>query len=1590
MRNVFDRVTQLSIRFRGLTIALSLLLVALGVYAALDLSVELLPSIEFPSVFVLARTGGPTSGDIMLQAYTIPIEEGAQAIDGVVNLESSTTAGVAFLQIRSEFGLDQTRIRGEIERVLEALPVPTRTIRPAAGTTAQDMIGELSPEVVLYLYALSLQENVRFLSALSQSVWESFSPEVLASLPEPVFEELDPNLARSLLARRVPNPLPLPEPGDPAPALPPSWQMDRFSTADDLFEIAGVRSLADIFNDFVQTGTITGPLAYVSDLNETDLRMLLDLERRCRQAQTEAVSASAGDEAPVCRVFAYLDGASTAALIAHFGADVQGADARLKVLPEGFFEALSTEDQVVVSAALVAQQLTGEVQPRDALLPQEWLFERPQLITFTLDDVPLGVVSVSGEMSGAELRHLVENELVPRLEALDSVADVTVEGGERIRPDLLASALEAEGLPPEEEQQSVTVESGNPDASPASATAGDNPSDANQASVQATASLPEGPALPVTWSLFATQLPGVEELNTADDLFAVPGIMPSTLFNQAAAMAVENPAVAAIVNRAIADLSVEVWQYLAEHEQDFYAALSNHVLQLLSDDVLAGLPSEVQARAAAARTPPLGEFWVRLSAEPELAGLPLTTAADLANYGEGAAATLNKIRLETPAELGGFTTLLLSDISPEVVSHLIDVQPGFVEAIAPETLCAMSPATLSLPALAERWSTVPWSCSLPDGTTASIADIASGAVPSAAQRVIGTQAASRIHDPEAPLLPSTWPAIASFVGAQELDTADDLFFTVRNGDVVSPSQRLNDFASPDGAAYLQVLQADVLLYIADCSWGQLCEEGFFEHLSDRFLSYLPDETASALPQDIQERRQNALLGIYVPQQAVTRTNGSHSLILNIRKSSGANTVEAWSNVERVLEQFRHENEGIDVAVAFEQASYIEESISGVAREGGLGAVMAVVVILIFLNFSVRSTLVTAVSIPTSVGLALVTMRWLPPNAHALLLPMSESAGGLLKDTLTFVLRLFPSDVSLNIMTLSGLTVAIGRVVDDSIVVLENIYRHIQTGEDRLRAVLHGTRDVSLAIFAATVTTVVVFLPIGLFGGIIGAFFLPFGLAVTYALMASFVVAITVVPLLAYLFIGRKPEVPHESWMERAYRRIITQALKHRWTVMAIATSAFVVGAVLLTQLPTAFLPAIGEPTITVSVDLPPQIDGRLTTIADTDAKVRRLERFLETLEGIKTYQTSVGAGSEAVFVASSAIDENVATITISVSTQERLDALTPIVRAEAERIFNDLDRDGQADPGVNAVKVSGASLSEQGFGGFALVVSGDAENPPTLAELTEYDALIIQTLEHIEGVTNVESSLSQLSAAGGDLSHTYIRVDGVPAARYTAELETDDTLGLTRKAIEAVRQLDLPDNLTVDQGYESQQQTEGFSQTFVSMALAVVIVYMVMVLTFGSAIHPITILFSLPLATVGAAVGLAVTGRVLGLSAVVGLLMLVGIVVTNAIVLIDRVQTNRRVHNLPTRQALIEGGTVRLRPILMTAVATMVALLPLAIGLSQGAIIAAELGTVVIGGLFSSTLLTLIVVPVVYSLIDGLRARIAGIASTKPRARQIR
>jgi HAE1 family hydrophobic/amphiphilic exporter-1 len=753
-----------------------------------------------------------------------------------------------------------------------------------------------------------------------------------------------------------------------------------------------------------------------------------------------------------------------------------------------------------------------------------------------------------------------------------------------------------------------------------------------------------------------------------------------------------------------------------------------------------------------------------------------------------------------------------------------------------------------------------------------------------------------------------------------------------------------------------------------------------------------------------------------------RTNGKPALTLTVTKNSGANTVQVAAAVEASLNEagVRH-SDTLTVAVVQDLSTFIKESQNGLLREGGLGALFAVITIFLFL-FSLRSTLVAAISIPLSVLTALVIMQ--------------------------------VTGISLNIMTLGGLAVAVGRVVDDAIVVLENIYRHRAMGEDRLTAVTRGPREVAGAITASTLTTVAVFLPLGFVGGLVTQFFLPFSLTVTFALLASLVCALTVVPVLAYLVIDKvslsvdEHGEPKKSFWIRAYVPAITAALRNRWTkwgVLGIAAVLFVASLSLVSQLPTQFINA-GSEKILQAVVIPPA-GASSETVLD---QAKKAEAIAMDLPDVDLVQTSVPGegdlGFRAVVAALQGQPANSATLTIryapgvdlDVKTQELSTALTPVktdgfdvnVSEAAGFTSNNLnvvisgqdtadiekatatvvaalsDRDDlnnlksdlvKATPAITVTvdpnKAIGVGSTAAQIGAevraaltpttaTTTTVAGNSDPVDVIIRLDPDSVTSVEDLRKLPVGTAVKAPLETVATVEQqDIQGSITRIDGAPAAQVTAEIASPDTGAVSlavRQEIDAlIASGQIPAGVDVTLAGVTQQQTEAFSGLFASMAVAVLLVYVMMVLAFNSLVTPFIILFSLPLAMIGAFPALYITGRPIGVSALIGMLMLIGIVVTNAIVLLDLVERLRR-EGMSTHDALIEGGKTRVRPILMTAIATILALIPLAAGFNEGSIIAAELGTVVIGGLFSSTFLTLLVVPVVYSLVDGARVGVTG------------
>jgi multidrug efflux pump subunit AcrB len=896
----------------------------------------------------------------------------------------------------------------------------------------------------------------------------------------------------------------------------------------------------------------------------------------------------------------------------------------------------------------------------------------------------------------------------------------------------------------------------------------------------------------------------------------------------------------------------------------------------------------------------------------------------------------------------------------------------------------------------------------------------------------------------------------------------------------------------------------------------------------------------------------------VETTSISRVGGKSALTLQITKNANANTVTVARGALAMLPDLEKQlGNGASFTTVFDQAPYIEQSIQDLSVEGGIGLAMAVLVIMIFLG-SVRPTIITAISIPLSLLIALIGL-WV---------------GGY----------------TLNILTLAALTVAIGRVVDDSIVVIENIKRHQGLGETGRTSITSAVREVAGAVTSSTLTTVAVFLPIGLVGGQAGEIFRPFALTVTISLVASLLVALTVVPVLASWFMRPTPkqaaalasasasgEPEKDTWLQKSYLPVLNWSLAHRWITLGLAVGLFVGTLALTPFLKTDFLGDQGNESLMISQKLPAG-----TSLTETDAAARQIESVLAADPAVQTYSTSIG-GSTSVFMGSQA-DTNQATYTVPLKTgfsakevigrirtniaglgskvgtvevsvgnstsgvvvyvegsdatklaaandqvvammkkvpdlvnvtsdlSEAREQLSVVVddQAAAELGMNQatigqavsravrgqligtmasgddtlkvylrsqkpvtsveelrkiklpvtqlmngsaktnaadavqkksekLQNDGKAAAtdaynaqvkalkkakagSQSAIKAIGSQLSTLNRQLASLVTlcqttPSAPQCAPTAGSVAKLekaiDALTSQLVQAKSGVASIDKQISALITGRAKTLESQdktaaitqeskdaakaladpvelavvadvklvqapamvTRVDGTRAATISASSESSNLSATTTQITNGLAALNLPDGITYRIGGVSQQQTDSFTQLGLAMLVAIAVVYLIMVATFGSLLQPLMLLVSIPFAATGA-LGLSlITDTALGLPSMIGLLMLIGIVVTNAIVLIDLINQKRKA-GLGVAESIQAGARLRVRPIIMTALATVFALVPMGLGLTGGGVfISKPLAIVVIGGLLSSTLLTLVLVPVLYDLLETWRAK---------------
>ncbi|WP_026699792.1 efflux RND transporter permease subunit [Salibacterium aidingense] len=742
----------------------------------------------------------------------------------------------------------------------------------------------------------------------------------------------------------------------------------------------------------------------------------------------------------------------------------------------------------------------------------------------------------------------------------------------------------------------------------------------------------------------------------------------------------------------------------------------------------------------------------------------------------------------------------------------------------------------------------------------------------------------------------------------------------------------------------------------------------------------------------------------------TFVNGSSSMMFSMMKQSDANTVDVSQSLRDIVSDLNEElGEDVELEIVYDAADYIESSINSVFNNLLFGALFAVLVLLAFLR-SIRATMVIGISIPISI-------------------------------IATFTLMYFTGE-SLNILTMGGLALGVGMMVDSAIVILESIYKHMEYGKSRKEAAIAGAKELGSAVVASTSTTLVVFLPLVFVEGIASELFGPLALTVSFALIASLLAALTIVPMFASQFIKEEAmQTKEDSRLNKfgravndRYQRMLRWSLRFRKTVIFL-TFLLVIGSLaLVPAIGAVFIPESDEGEIMVSVETP-----EASTQEETQQAVNQVWNMIEPYQDIidSTYST-VGGGSGPVGGSSnnqadvniSLIDsgerdletsdliselsdqadripgadisvQNMASgaagsgdpISINISGQEIevLDDLAEQAMFEIENIpgtMNVDDSSGDGNPqlelDIDRQQASQYGLTYQNIMGQVMTSFNGQVATEYREEGEEISVEVILpgsareqladvrnlTLTGAEGAGVPLAAVAELNETTGPTQIS--REDQQRQINITSDIAPDYVLGDVATEVQtAMDQMNMPSGYSVDYGGESEDMQEAFGDLGLALIASIFLVYAVMAIQFESFIQPFVIMFSMPATLIGVMVGLFITQTPLSITAFIGLIMLAGIVVNNAIVLVDYIN-QRRDEGLERDEAILDAGPARLRPIMMTVLTTVLAMLPIAIGFGEGAEAQAPMAIVIIFGLAFSTLFTLILIPVVYAASDNM------------------
>lgn len=752
---------------------------------------------------------------------------------------------------------------------------------------------------------------------------------------------------------------------------------------------------------------------------------------------------------------------------------------------------------------------------------------------------------------------------------------------------------------------------------------------------------------------------------------------------------------------------------------------------------------------------------------------------------------------------------------------------------------------------------------------------------------------------------------------------------------------------------------------------------------------------------------------------ISRSDGMRSLGIAIQKQTDANTVEVANNVKAEMAAIESENDDLNFVLAMDQAEFIQNAIDNVSRNAIIGGLLAIIILFLFLR-NIRSTIIIATAIPVSI-------------------------------IATFAMMFF-ADINLNIISLGGLALGVGMLVDNAIVVLENIYRYRSIGEGRIEAAREGSSEVGMAIIASTMTTVIVFLPILFVEGLAARLFKDLAFTVAFSLLASLLVALTLIPMLSskILKITQKEikRQKEEGKIISIYKSMLKKALHHRLIVVIVLIVLFVGSLALAPLIGFEFLPSSDQGAFSISYNLPVG-----TVLSETNDVAFQIEEVLEDIPEVETILTNVGTSNMMQMDMSS----NAGTINVDLVELDERDRSTTEIMEEVRNKINipdveldisDMQGGGNQRP-VN-IKLRGDDLGVlEEYSQIAMDSIRDVEGlreledsfeegrPELLIQIDrslasqfglnvsqvantvrnavsgsvrsryevagdEYNIRVQLEEDQIASYSDV-SNLNILSPTGEQVSlnrisnlvlsegpEEVLRSDQERYAEISADLFQRD-LGSVMTDIRArLSEVELPEGYSFSYEGEFEDLQSSFSNLAFAFAVAIILVYMVMASQFESLIHPFIIMFTIPMALIGVLLGLFISGSVISVSSLIGLITLAGIVVNNAIVMVDYINTLRR-RGKDKIEAIITGGVVRFRPIMMTALTTILGLTPIALGIGEGAELSQPIGVVIVSGLSFATLLTLFIIPIFYSFLTDFReiiiCKLKGISREEARKR---